>query len=195
MLGEGEQGALRFRIVALMAGREFERFHFDVNLVRGDDRAIERVRLARNPLAFAGEPPLVLPMIPPAQQLAEKLHAYTRSYGGQTTTRARDLFDMLVIPERVALPDAVELAAVCQDTFVRCRTSWPPTIDTPPIDWQERWAALLAEHHLRWVTLREAGEALRGFWALPISGQHAGQQRWDPSAWEWVVDQASRRAG
>ncbi len=60
-------------MLALVDGREFERLQLDVNVVPNDPRPIERLKL-RELLDFAGIEAPEVPAIPPAQQLAEKLH-------------------------------------------------------------------------------------------------------------------------
>lgn len=73
---EGDEGALRFPVTAMLDGRVFEQLSLDVNVVSADDRRpIELVIVRRNPFEFIGEPLLRIPMITPGQQLAEKLHA------------------------------------------------------------------------------------------------------------------------
>ena len=77
---EGEvqgQMALRYPVTCYLGGREFERTRLDVNLVGDhDSRPVEPVVVRRNPFAFVGAAALEVPMITPAHQLAEKLHAY-----------------------------------------------------------------------------------------------------------------------
>ena len=50
-------------------------------------------------LAFAGINPIDLPALPLSQHLAEKVHAYTRTYGAtaRRSTRPKDLVDILLI--------------------------------------------------------------------------------------------------
>jgi hypothetical protein len=107
--GEGEEGALRYSVTSRLGGRVFEQLGLDLNVVgSADSRAAELVEFTRNPFDFVGEPALVVPAITPAHQLAEKLHAYTRIYEGEVSSRAKDLFDMLVIVEQVQLARGAE---------------------------------------------------------------------------------------
>jgi hypothetical protein len=62
--------------------------NLDVNVVPTDRRPVEEVRL-RNVLAFAEIPAPSVPVIPVGQQLAEKLHGYSRRYGNGSS-RPRD---------------------------------------------------------------------------------------------------------
>lgn len=130
--GEGPEGALRYSVTVRLAGKVFEQLKLDVNLTTDDPRPVEVVEVKRNPFAFIGEEPLKLPMISPSQQLAEKLHAYTRDYAAGMSCRPRDLFDMLVIAQDVALPTSGEIAAACRQTFELRMTRWPRSSTRPP---------------------------------------------------------------
>jgi predicted nucleotidyltransferase component of viral defense system len=105
---ETDEGGLRYSIRSLVDGREFERLQLDVNVVPDDPRPYERLQL-RDLLGFAGIEPPVIPVVPVAQHLAEKLHAYTRQYP-KPSSRPRDLFDMIVIARQLPLPPAGELS-------------------------------------------------------------------------------------
>ena len=123
--GEGAEGALRYSVNAMIDGRVFEQMSLDVNVIDPRDaRPIELVVVQRNPFEFVGQPSLEIPMVTPGQQLAEKLHAYIRRYEDERSSRAKDLFDMLVIADQVQLPSGANLTDAVQDTFqVRTRSS------------------------------------------------------------------------
>jgi hypothetical protein len=87
-----------------------------------------------NVFEFAGFEPVVVPIAPPAQHLAEKLHAYARNYG-EPSSRAKDLYDMLAIADTLPLPPARELAEACRQTFALRATEWPPPLPPPPTAW------------------------------------------------------------
>jgi predicted nucleotidyltransferase component of viral defense system len=72
-------GGIRHAVRSLLDGRTFERFHIDVSV--GDPLA-EAVEYLVTPdlLSFAEIEPVVVPCYPITQQLAEKCHAYTKSY-------------------------------------------------------------------------------------------------------------------
>lgn len=188
LLGEGESGALRYSITARLGGRTFEQLILDVNIVGPDDtRPVERVLATRNPFEFAGEPRLNLPMVTPAQQLAEKLHAYTRDYDDGPSTRAKDLFDMLVIAHQVRLPSAGALADASRLTFAIRRTTWPPNLVPPPADWTRPWTGFVEEYPLPWVDLPSAFNALSAFWR-PVIAHQIGRPEllWDASTTAWT---------
>lgn len=180
--GEGAEGALRFPILVVLAGREFERINLDVNLVPTDQRPIEEIRL-RDLLGFAGIPAPMVPVIPVAQQLAEKVHAYVRSYRNGSS-RPRDLYDMLVIAEHLPVPPAPALVAVCRETFAMRGTAWPPELPEPPHAWQKAWAEFVTVYSIPWTTLTAAGIGLHGFWD-PLIAEGVGNADWDPDGWQW----------
>ncbi|MGH9009812.1 MAG: nucleotidyl transferase AbiEii/AbiGii toxin family protein, partial [Acidimicrobiia bacterium] len=179
---EGPEGGLRFPVLARLDGRQFERFTLDVNLLPGDTRPVEEVAL-RNLFEFAGFDAVVVPMIPAGQQLAEKLHAYTRDYG-EASSRAKDLHDMLVVALELPLPDRRSLLDVARETFRLRRTEWPPDVLPPPADWTAAWSGFVATSALPWKTLDEAFAALEAFWG-PVCAGGAGQERWDGETWSW----------
>lgn len=186
--GERDEGALRFPVTAMLDGRVFEQLSLDVNVVgAGDRRPVELVTVRRNPFEFIGEPLLTIPMITPGQQLAEKLHAYTRRYDDGRSSRAKDLFDMLVIADQVRLPDSAALGDDAEATFAIRDTPWPPELLPPPADWAGPWHGFNADYPLRWQDLDEAFDALRRFWQ-PLLTNTAAERRmnWSPSSWTWA---------
>ncbi|MGI9003671.1 MAG: nucleotidyl transferase AbiEii/AbiGii toxin family protein [Pseudonocardia sp.] len=74
-------------------------------------------------LAFAGVAQVRVPALPLETQIAEKLHAYTRTYeSGRPSSRTKDLVDIFLI---------VQLAASTQQPSpVRSRHRSPPAIPT-----------------------------------------------------------------
>jgi hypothetical protein len=135
------------------------------------------------------EPPLQVPMITPDHQLAEKLHAYTRRYSGESSSRARDLFDMLVIAEQIVLPDGATVTAAARETFRLRSTPWPPRLREPPDDWAHPWTTYTAAHALRWTSLDDAHIALRHFWNPILDGAaDSASVPWDPTRWRWMTD-------
>ena len=181
---ETDEGGLRYPVRSLLDGREFERLQLDVNCVPGDPRPIEHVRL-RDLLGFAGIPPPEVPAMPPSQHLAEKLHAYTRAYPSGTSSRPRDLFDLLVIAQSIPLPDADTVTVACRKTFALRHTPWPPALPPPPSSWAPQWAAYVRDHALPWTTLDQAQWALARFWQPLLAGALARRSIWDPAAWMW----------
>jgi len=183
--GETAAGALRFPVLAMLAGREFERVSLDINLVPTDRRPVTEVPL-RDVLDFAHLPAPTVPAIPVDQQLAEKLHAYARSYGNGSS-RPRDLYDMLIIAEYLPIPPSPTIVAACQATFETRDTPWAPQIPDPPDSWADRWAQFVTIYNIPWTTLTQAGQALRAFWN-PLIGEPLPDATWDPDTWQWMSE-------
>lgn len=183
--GEGPEGGIRFPVESRLGGRQFETLRFDVNVQPGDVRPVEQVEL-RNLFDFADLPAVVVPAIPVPQQLAEKLHAYTRDYGSRENSRPKDLYDMLLIAEELSVPPLGELADVCAQTFGLRDTPWPPTLAMPPESWAAPWAAFARDYGSRFGELRSAFTALEAFWGPPLRYGDQRTLQWDPAEWRWT---------
>jgi predicted nucleotidyltransferase component of viral defense system len=188
MTAETDEGGLRYPILALLDGREFERIQLDVNAVPDDRRPLESVEL-RDLLDFAGIAPPSIPVIPIAQHLAEKLHAYVRDYGNQSNSRPRDLYDMLVIARSLPVPDFLELRAACRATFDLRGAVWPPTLPSPPASWAATWDSYVRDHDVPWTDLNAASDALAEFWEpVRTNAQQPEEAAWDAGAWSWSAE-------
>jgi hypothetical protein len=135
---EAEEGAaVRFHIRCELAGRLFDDMIVDVGF---RDALVGRAEVLRGPdlLDFADIPPVEVPAIPIVQHVAEKLHAYTRRYGrrGVTSTRVKDLVDLVLIAESIAIP-ADQLALAIRAIFTaRATHSVPTSLPRPPAEWR-----------------------------------------------------------
>lgn len=182
---EVSEPGLRFPIISRLAGRTFDRAHLDVNIVSNDPRPTDEVSLP-NLFGFADLNPVVVPAVTTAQQLAEKLHAYVRVYGTRGSSRAKDLYDMLVIAEHVPLPPLKELAAACRETFELRQTVWPPALNPPPTLWEGAWRGFVDDYGMPFRTLDDAYHAMERFWAPPLAGTPPAA-RWEPKARQWIT--------
>jgi hypothetical protein len=85
--------------------------------------------------SFAGLTPTKVSCFPPSQQIAEKLHAYTRPHASSSGTRGRDLVDMLLIAS-LCTPSAENLRSALPATFEARRTHpLPQRFPKPPFSW------------------------------------------------------------
>ncbi|MGH2832659.1 MAG: nucleotidyl transferase AbiEii/AbiGii toxin family protein, partial [Solirubrobacteraceae bacterium] len=131
-----EFSAVRFHITAQLAGRTFEQFLIDIGFSDAISYTPDRIQTS-DLLSFAGIAPLTLPAIPLPQHLAEKVHAYTRTYGksGQPSTRPKDLVDILLIESSAAV-DAAALRHALESTFEeRALQPLPNSLPPPPTIW------------------------------------------------------------
>lgn len=124
--GDRLGGSHRFRVAASLAGRPFETFALDVGF--RDEEATPAEQLTTpDILGFAGIEPVTVAAIPLELQVAEKLHAYTRTYeGARPSTRAKDLVDLALIAElsplnAAPLRDAIEVTYTRRDTHAGTR--------------------------------------------------------------------------
>jgi hypothetical protein len=135
--------AVRYHIVAELAGRTFDEFVLDVGF--DPPAGVELARL-RGPdlLAFADLLPVEVAALPLEFQIAEKVHAYTRGYGdsAHASTRVKDLVDLALIATEGA-PDAALLRDAMNRTFAhRANHLLPTALPAPPPDWRVPYARM-----------------------------------------------------
>ncbi len=135
-------GSRRFRVSASLAGREFETFPLDVGF-RTDLTGEIDTLTTPDLLAFAGLAPVTVPAVPLETQVAEKVHAYTRTYeGDRPSSRTKDLVDLVLVAELSAL-DAAALRIAIETTFARRGThTAPPALPLPPREWNTAFSEL-----------------------------------------------------
>ncbi len=87
-------GGTRLAVTSRLDSRAFERFHVDIG---SGDPVLEPADPITTPplLEFAGLPPTQIRCYPLTQQIAEKLHAYTRPRQHGDNSRVKDLVDFL----------------------------------------------------------------------------------------------------
>lgn len=182
-LPEATGGAVRYRARAELAARLFEEVVIDVGfagVLTGTPELLRGPEL----LTFAGIEPAEVPALPLEQHLAEKVHAYTRSYSaGVPSTRVKDLVDIVLI-KSFATVDADRLAEALRRTFeVRDQQSLPATLPPPPADWSVPYGRLASE-----VGLSEdiaAGHDEAAAFLNPVLSSRA-RGRWDPKRSAWI---------
>ena len=123
--------AVRYGLESSLAGRPFESVQVDVTIAPPESWDAQP---ARRPglLIDLGLDPIDLWLVPLERQVAEKLHAYTRTYQGGGTTRVRDLVDLQLIRKHehvdpVALRDAIRHVFDHRATHIV-----PERLPTPP---------------------------------------------------------------
>jgi hypothetical protein len=179
-----EGAAMRYHVAVALAGRPFEDVVVDVGF--GDPFADPPERL-RGPdlLGFADIPPVEVPALPLEQQVAEKLHAYTRGYGGgRGSTRVKDLVDLVLIRSHTSC-DAGRLRAALQAVFAgRGAHALPSALPAPPADWGPPYRRLATEVGL--APDLATGHALAAAFLDPVlaAALPAGA-RWEPGRGAW----------
>lgn len=177
-------GALRFHVTVSLAGRPFEAFVIDVALDDSPDSATDSVTTP-DLLGFAGIEPVVVPAVSLATHLAEKLHAYTRTYeGGRVSSRVKDLIDLVLIARLFEL-DGAGVRSALDDVFAtRASHAIPPSLPAPPAEWRTPYRHLAA-------TLGLDGDLAAGYRAAatlvdPVLGGDVLPATWHPHARAWT---------
>lgn len=173
----------RYSVRGDLAGRRFEQFPVDVALGDPSDVQAEEFLLADS-LEFAEVASVRLPVLPLEQHVAEKLHAYTSSYGleGRRSTRVKDLVDLVLIAELTEL-DADSLGHALRTTFAqRTRQPLPSALPPPPTDWVRPYAELAREVGI--AADIDLGRAVAAELLDPVLGSEA-TGRWDPGSRRW----------
>jgi hypothetical protein len=169
--------AVRYRLESSLAGRLFEPLQVDVSIAAPDPWDAQP---ARRPglLAELGLGPIDVWLVPLERQVAEKLHAYTRTYESGGTTRARDLVDLLLIREHARL-DPVALRNAIQRVFDRRATHASPERVPPPP--RELAVSYRREaEQVRVASDLEAAHRLVADWLDPVLARKGGAQDVSP---------------
>jgi len=181
---EGDQkGILRFPVRALLDGRTFEEFHVDVGFGDPIFEPIEKLEAPGNLLDFAEIPPAVIPCYPLTQQIAEKVHAYTKPRPSGEPSRVRDIIDILLIAELGKIKSSYLLQALHSTFEAKGTHPLPNRLPDPPSSWASPFRKLAKELDLHWNTLDKATEAAHLFLDPILSEDVSGL--WDPTLWAW----------
>jgi len=173
--------AVRYRVDCSVGGTPFEPLQVDVSVAAPEPWDAEP---ARRPglLADVGLGPVDILVVPLERQLAEKLHAYTRTYDG-ATTRAKDLVDFILVRWHEQV-DADRLKEAIHRTFTRRGTHQVPERLSAP-------GAALGVAYRREAqsvgiaTSLEEAHRVVAEWLDPILVCTA-KGRWDPGRAQWI---------
>ena len=122
--------AVRYKLESALAGRRFEPLQVDVTIAPPEPWDAQPAQ-RRGVLAEFGLEPIELLLVPIERQIAEKLHACTRTYRGVPTTRVRDLVDLVLIRQYEHI-DTTSLRIAIERTFTRRGTHAVPGRFPPP---------------------------------------------------------------
>jgi hypothetical protein len=179
-------GSHRFRVLATLAARQFETFLLDVGF-RPESTAQTDTLRTGDLLSFAGIDPVTVQAIPLELQVAEKLHAYTRTYeNARSSTRAKDLIDLALIVELFTL-DAATLQATIKTTFTLRDTHHPPlSLPPPPEDWSIPYRQLAQEVGI--AKDLGAGHSAAAALLNPVLHGEATHGHWSPAGQHWITE-------
>ena len=163
LLGPPERGS-RFTVDLALAGRPFASFHMDVGVGDPELEPPDWIE-GEDFLSFAGIPAARIALVPVAQQVAEKLHAYTRPRPTSPNTRVKDLVDLNLLLE-AGLPGEDRLAAALRATFESYASHpLPSRLPEPPVAWVAPYEALARQIGLAAATLESGHAAVAALWA------------------------------
>ena len=160
---EAGQPGWTFPIDARLDARHFARVRLQIVLRENEITGTVRAPLP-GMLSFAGFHAIEVELVNPPQHFAEKLHAYTRDYGGRPNSRVRDLPDMVLLIEE-GLDPASARAAAAHVFDVRNTHPLPTQLPDVPADWEERYARYAEELDISAKTTDDAITLLREFWS------------------------------
>lgn len=183
-----EGAAVRYHAHAELAGRTFEDVIVDVGF---GDPLVTAPDLVTGPglLGFAGIDPIEVPVLPVEQQIAEKVHAYTRQYiGGRHSSRVKDLVDLVLIRSHVALQARSLRFALLTVFEHRGSHRLPAKLPLPPPEWgppYRKMASLVGLSPELWDGHRLAA----AFLDPVLDGSVSDGAYWYPDAGIWRVTQ------
>jgi hypothetical protein len=177
-------GGQRWTLTARLAGRDFERMAIDIGFATTPVLEPETVT-SSHLLDFADVEALRVPALAIEQHVAEKLHAYTRTYASdKPSSRVKDLVDLVVIAYTTTI-DAEKLERATGAIFERRATDpVPAAVPAPPVDWAPGWRRLVAD-------LPVEGDVRAGYSAAaafldPVLARNVTSGRWDHDARDWT---------
>jgi Nucleotidyl transferase AbiEii toxin, Type IV TA system len=182
----GDFRAVRFHVTAHLAGRVFDQFVVDVGFVDSIPTTPDTIETSEL-LSFAGIERIRVPALPLPQHIAEKLHAYTRTYGetGRASTRPKDLVDILLIARSEPL-DAAALHQAIEATFTqRGKHVLPPSLPPPPEAWREPYLQLATQVGVE-ADLDNAFAAAAAFLDPILAGHTTGVWNWQRHRWDAI---------
>lgn len=176
---ELEGGGQRWRAIALLDGREFERILIDLTFATEPILAPDAV-MSFGLLAFAGLGQVQVRTLAIEQHVAEKVHAYTRTYAGdRPSSRVKDLVDIDVIAATTRV-DSFRLRATLDTVFAeRATHPVPSKLPPPPQNWAGTWSKLAANLPIP-PTLTSGHQAAATFLDPVLAGtvtNHNGSQK------------------
>jgi hypothetical protein len=179
-------GSHRFRVSAILAARQFETFLLDGGFRPESTTQTDTLRTP-DLLSFAGIEPVSIRVIPLGLKGAERLHACNRFYEGtRSSTRAKDLIDLVLIAELFTL-DAVTLRATIKETFTSRGTHHPPpSLPPPPQEWRIPYRQLAQDVGV--AEDLDAGHAIAAALLVPILEGEIAHGHWSPARQHWVTE-------
>lgn len=181
-----EGAAVRFHAQAALAGRLFDEVTIDISF--SDPLGWPPERLATpDLLEFAEITPIIIPVLPLEQHIAEKVHAYTRGYGEEgvaPSSRVKDLIDLVLILRHTS-PQAGPLRAALHGIFEGRDTHTLPTaFPVPPREWAIGYQQLARDVELD-TDLSDGYRRVARFLSPILDDSAEAERRWDAQRASW----------
>jgi hypothetical protein len=180
---QDEFGGHRYHVRCLLDGRVFEAFHVDVGV--GDLLVDDYDCLHFDPiLDFSGIASTEVPCYPITQQIAEKLHAFTREYVSGGSSRVKDFVDMLLLAGLSDI-EGVTLSKAIRSTF-EIRNTHPLPQEMPELSntLRREYNHFARELVLEYDDFHDAENALADFIDPVLVNNDPGM--WDAENWTWA---------
>lgn len=176
--------AVRFHVAAELAGREFDSVVLDIGF--GDPEIFAPEILTPPSLvAFADLEPLSVPVMAVEQHIAEKLHAYTRTYHGQPSSRVKDLVDLVLLQAEYSI-QAGRLRHALEAVFAaRDSHALPARFPLPPQGWATPYRAMAREIGID-PDIKKGCEAVAAFLDPLLNRAVLVDGKWWPKRNEWT---------
>lgn len=135
-------------------------------------------------LAFAGVQPVTVRAISVEQHIAEKVHAYTKSYGSRRNSRVKDLVDLVLLSGYRPIP-MTDLGTAIDGVFrSRATHDLPKSFPLPPDEWHDVYPKLsepLPISH----DIGEAHASVAAFLDPTLTSRIEGHW-WNPNSRMWA---------
>jgi hypothetical protein len=177
-----DQAGQRYAIQAQLDSRTFELFHIDVGI---GDAVIEPVEYLNTTdlLDFAGLSPTLVPCYPVTQQIAEKLHAYTKPRMSGESSRVKDFVDMLLLAGLQSI-SGERLYRSIQATFTTEGTHpMPANVPPPPQKWESEFRHMAVDVGLAPLSMDQAYKMVQKFLDPVLDGKSS--REWNPVIKYW----------
>jgi predicted nucleotidyltransferase component of viral defense system len=177
-------GAVRFHVAAELAGRQFDSVVLDVGF--GDPEIFAPEILTPPSLvAFADLEPLSVPVLAVEQHIAEKLHAYSRTYHGRPSSRVKDLVDLVLLQAEVSILAGRLLHALQAVFAARGSHALPARFPEPPQEWAGPYRAMAREVGID-TDIKQSSGAVAAFLDPLLNGSVSVDGQWWPKRGEWA---------
>jgi hypothetical protein len=184
--------SFRWTLGVNLGSKRFSSLTLDVGIEETSFRAPRTIE-GPDLLGFAGLRPTTARVIPVEYHLAEKLHAYSRTYSSnRESTRVKDLVDIVLLAEHHEIESTLLTGAI-HDVFATRGTHEAPTVlSRPPSGWKDLYAKLAGTVGLD-LEIDYGIDLARSLFA-PALRYDTASRIWDPLERLWGNDLAHARA-